>query len=218
MSQPNFNQDIELLKISVLLDERRSRYLTALGLYVSLLIGFFTLLITRFEWFTTPVLYPNVVTLVAIVGVGIYVAREAERLILHYRHQFSRINALIKTVQAGNTIPDIDELVKSTWTDEKSGVEGKSRPETPQELESPTTTKRDMEPEKLRLAWDYRKSIELSLLVLVFSGSLAIATISNTLLVTHAVNPHSLLRSESAKWTSKACHSSRLPDIRTRTR
>src|SRR3989442_3042108 len=49
-------------------------------------------------------------------------------------------------------------------------------------------TKRDIETDKLRLAWDYGKSVQLSLLVITFSAFAGIMTILTSLLVTKSVN------------------------------
>jgi len=86
---------------------------------------------------------------------------------------------------------EIEARTQMTQTPTRSQSEGQatSTPQSSNNPETPPGTKRDMETDKLRLAWDYVKSVQLSQLVITFSAFAGIMTVLTSLLVTKSVNP-----------------------------
>lgn len=66
-----------------------------------------------------------------------------------------------------------------------------STPQAGERSEISPDEKREIEKEKMRLAWDYVKSFEQSKLVIVFSAFVAIATILTTLTINQKITPPS---------------------------
>jgi hypothetical protein len=86
---------------------------------------------------------------------------------------------------------EIEARTQMAQTPTQSQSEGQttSTPQSSNVSDTPRGTKRDIETDKLRLAWDYGKSVQLSLLVITFSAFAGIMTILTSLLVTKSVNP-----------------------------
>jgi hypothetical protein len=120
-NQPQFDKDVELLKINILSDDLRSRFLTAFGLYLSLLVAFSTLIVSQFAFFSKPTLF-SLIFLLAIGIVGAYAGNRAMFDFLRYKSQLSQISWLIKTVQYGSPIPDLDELLNRLKGTEKGSL------------------------------------------------------------------------------------------------
>ena len=188
------NQELELFKLNLVAEEWRGNYRDNINTYMTALIAFLAVELTAFIGLELAgyFWYGLFIFLIFLLFEGpyfIFILRRAGR---RYDRKLANLNDLVKTVQAGSPIPDLDELLKLTLTDEtdeKPRLEKKSKTEKPNDPEAPATHKRDMEQEKLRFAWDYRRSIQMTLLAFVFSATVAIATISNSLLVARSVSP-----------------------------
>ncbi len=108
---PQFDKDIELLKIGLVSEELRNRYFTAIGAYFSILIA---MVVVTFEigiQVGSGGGFPFLVELGLLIVFPI-VARITYRTIMEYRQRFSRLQPLIKNVENSKTNGDLDEILK----------------------------------------------------------------------------------------------------------
>jgi len=84
---------------------------------------------------------------------------------------------------------EIGKLVAQKAQPETPTASSMSQSQPSNVSETPPPAKRDVEIDKLRLAWDFGKSIQVSMLAIVFSAFVGIASILTSLLVTNRLNP-----------------------------
>jgi uncharacterized membrane protein YesL len=111
MSQP-VNQDLELFKLNLLAEEYRNDFFTTVGVWFTTLIA---VLVVELQ---TSQQYPPWTNLVAFVTLAIPTGLAVWAMIRFgaaktYKRKLARLNTLIKKVQAGNSIPDLDELLRT---------------------------------------------------------------------------------------------------------
>jgi|SRR3989454_2972615 len=132
MSQPNFNRDLELVKVNILFEESRGRYQTLVGFYSTGMVAILAVALTAFIGLALTRDIGNI-----LLGLALFVAdvlvvivyvlplfKGADRA---YKKRLGEVNSLIRTIQTGKPIPDLDELLKqSNGPDERSKEEDTS--------------------------------------------------------------------------------------------
>lgn len=104
--EPKFDKDIELLKISLVSEEIRTRFYTALGAYFSLMIA----IAVAELGFGIQI---GAVVYIGLIIILLFVARLTFREIKQYKQRFSRFEPLIKNIENGKTNGDLNEILKA---------------------------------------------------------------------------------------------------------
>jgi hypothetical protein len=111
MSEPNFNQDLELFKLTQVAEEWRNDYLAGAGFYISALIA---VLIFALTYSLNYRPWDNLVAflILALPAALIFTGLIWFRVSVPYKKRLAHLNGLIKKVQSGNSVPDLEELLR----------------------------------------------------------------------------------------------------------